>query len=52
MKRCRNPRCGEPMQDYERPLFCFSCRYVARWAFALGAFVAGAVWGVVRLVNK
>lgn len=45
MRRCRNPRCGDVIVQGQ---LCPSCRYLARWAFALGAFVAGAL---VKLVT-
>jgi hypothetical protein len=60
---CRNPKCGElvrPVTIFElefgpkvirltqnNPL-CPSCRYVSRWGFAIGAFLAGVVSWWVR----
>ena len=49
---CKAPRCDVALPPGTRLPLCVSCRYVARWAFAFGAFVAGVVVGIVRLINK
>jgi hypothetical protein len=45
---CKNPRCGDTVRS-QHGYFCPSCQLIGRWAFALGALVAGALvrWLVV-----
>lgn len=42
---CRNPKCHGDIWTNERaPLgICASCQWIAKWALAAGAFLAGAV---------
>lgn len=47
---CKNPKCGDRLAPWERRIpLCASCRYAGRWAFAAGAGLVGAVWGVIQL---
>lgn len=40
MRKCKNRYCDDTAAPGIGGL-CPSCRYIARWAFALGAFAAG-----------
>jgi hypothetical protein len=35
--------CGDWLMGGERIQLCPSCRFVGRWAFAIGALIAGAL---------
>lgn len=64
--RCRNPKCRESLvREPYSPLdkmipakvrtgrwLCPSCKYLGSRAFALGAVLAGVVWGVAKLLVK
>lgn len=49
MKKCENSRCGEWIDD--RHAFCPSCRYLARWAFGLGAAIVGALSVLIKIFS-
>lgn len=49
MKRCANKKCQDWIGD--KFTLCPSCRYMARWAFGLGAFFVGAVAAIIKLVS-
>ena len=42
-KACVNRKCRDPLSTFSRRWLCPSCRFIARWMFALGAFAAGVV---------
>lgn len=50
MKHCANRKCRDWMED-DSHSFCMSCRFIARWAFALGAFVVGATAAIFKLIS-
>jgi hypothetical protein len=42
-RTCVNPLCLETIDRYRLFNLCPSCQLMGRWAFALGAIVAGAL---------
>jgi hypothetical protein len=48
MKTCKNYKCGDEVAEDAWVPLCASCRFLAKWMFALGAGVVGAVWEIVR----
>lgn len=50
IRHCRNPKCREPLRLFSNATFCPSCRYLARWAFALGALLAGVLTQLLEVV--
>lgn len=40
---CRNPHCRELLMGAVDMRLCPSCRWMGRWAFGLGALLAGAL---------
>lgn len=49
MKYCANRNCHEWISD--NATLCLSCRFIARWAFGLGAFMAGAIATIIKLFS-
>jgi hypothetical protein len=48
---CKNKKCKEPLNTWSGSLLCPSCRFIARWMFALGAFLVGAAWTLYGLLR-
>jgi hypothetical protein len=51
---CANRKCqaGIYARSNERaPILCASCRYLARWAFGLGAFIVGTIVALIKLIS-
>lgn len=46
--RCWNSRCRDTLPLGSRAMLCPSCRYLARWMFSLGVFVAGAIYWAAK----
>lgn len=49
MRLCRNPHCYD-FANLGTLRLCPSCRYMARWAFASGAFLAGVVYALLTRI--
>lgn len=49
-KRCVNRKCGDEVKSNE--LLCPACRFLARWAFGAGCFLAGLAWGAIQVIEK
>lgn len=47
--RCRN--CGEGL-TFKRIPFCADCRWMGSKGMAIGGFLVGAVWALLKLAER
>lgn len=49
LPRCKNPYCGERLLFGEWVPLCLSCRWIAKWALALGGVLGGGLLQLWRV---